>query len=223
MVTASADVGFSVAPAGGQEQENHDVVRQGTNTEAVQKRYRAWHTPLLAALVACIASAEIWLVCSPDVPWLIDKLFFIVCLAFQVALAIALVPAVPRNIRAKVVNLCHWAFVILVYAAALLMRAVQSLSLIACLALASVVLRLCMQNTCIITTVGQREFRGPRISRNQATWVFTGLFIVSVLRLCLMLVLWPGFPYAEPNEAVSHAEQTVSGRENPTSWATILT
>merc|ERR1712008_317087 len=152
--------------------------------------------------------AEIWLVCNPSVPLLLDKLFYIVCLAFQVALLMALVPGVPRDVSAKVVDLCHWAFGILIYAGALMMRAVQSVSLIACLALASVLHRFCMQNTCIITNVARIEFRGPRISRNQVTWVFTGLFIISILRLCLMLALWPGFPYSQTDRQEVWENQT---------------
>mmetsp|Transcript_4533 Transcript_4533/g.9044 ORF Transcript_4533/g.9044 Transcript_4533/m.9044 type:complete len:223 (-) Transcript_4533:162-830(-) len=222
MADTDVDPGMSVAQDDGKEEPSLDVERRFNNTEAIQRRHRAWHTPLLAVLVACVAGVEIWLVCTPSVPWLIDKLYYIVCLTFQTALAISLVPGVPRGLSAKVIDLCHWAFVILVYAGALLLRAVQSLSLVACLALASVLLRLFMQNTCIITTVAGREFRGPRISRSQVTWVFSGLFIISALRLCLMLVFWPGFPYYIPDGARLRA-QDAAGRKNQASWETLLT
>merc|ERR1712080_427192 len=59
---------------------------------ASQPKARRWERVILAFVATCFAIAEVWMFRSSAVPWLLDKAFFAVCLAFQALLAGALLP-----------------------------------------------------------------------------------------------------------------------------------
>mmetsp|Transcript_6718 Transcript_6718/g.16005 ORF Transcript_6718/g.16005 Transcript_6718/m.16005 type:complete len:227 (+) Transcript_6718:52-732(+) len=150
-------------------------------------------TLVLVGLTVCVGAAEVWLLSSRAVPWLPDKVFYLVCVAFQILMMAMLMPGMPEECSSKILDVCHWAFVVMVFSGAFTLRAPESLLLIAVLALLTVGLRLCMGNSCIITMVAQRTSL-PNITGRQVTTVFGALLVLSTLRLCLMAIYGRGFP-----------------------------
>merc|ERR1712032_12304 len=93
----------------------------------------------------------------------------------------------------KLLDVCHWAFVVMVFSGSLILRALQSLFLIFVVAGASLVLRVSMKDTCLITSLAQRTTL-PDISGRSVTYVFGSLLFITGIRLCLEVAFGTGFP-----------------------------
>merc|ERR1712151_532502 len=98
-----------------------------------------------------VVAAELWLLVSPSIPLFIDKIYYVVCLFFQILLGLTFLPCWSGDCSSILIDVCHWAFVVLVFGGAVILRAFASVFLIVILALLTIVLRLIMGNTCLIT------------------------------------------------------------------------
>lgn len=90
-------------------------------------------------------------------------------------------------------DLCHWAYVVMTFGGAAVLRAPESLAIVASIAAMSLALRYAMRHQCIITAVARRTSL-PDIPGTRVTAIFLGLLVVTLLRLCLQAEFGRGFP-----------------------------
>lgn len=199
------------------EPEGLGEVEDGLQTPAQEIPLRRSRRPskkmafLLIGAVLFFIALELWIVSLPQVPWLLDKIYFAIALVFQLLMVFASCP-LPRSLgegswavrlRSKLLDIAHWAFVVMSFGGAILLRAPESLGFTAGIAAASLVFRLSMRNRCIITSVAQTSSL-PRISGKGVTNFFLALLILSVARLLLQLAFGRGFPWDQIFKAISH-------------------
>ncbi|CAJ1397340.1 unnamed protein product [Effrenium voratum] len=108
-----------------------------------------------------------------------------------------------QTLRRRLLDVAHWAFVVMSFGGAVLLRAPESLGFTALVAAASLAFRLSMRNQCIITSVA-RTSSLPRISGKAVTRFFLALLLVSVARLALQLAFGRGFPWDQLIRAIRH-------------------
>lgn len=168
---------------------------------------------ILISVVLLAIAAELWIMSMPQVPLLIDKLYFGVALAFQLMMVLASLPLPEqglccirgetlRRIRSLLLDVAHWAFVVMSFGGAIVLRAPESLAFTAAIAAAALAFRLSMRNRCIITSVA-RGSSLPRISGKTVTNFFLTLLVVTVIRLLLQLIFGRGFPWDQAIAAIS--------------------
>eukprot|EP00439_Symbiodinium_sp_Y106_P087077 s101_g39.t1 len=107
-----------------------------------------------------------------------------------------------RRIRSQLLDVAHWAFVVMSFGGAIVLRAPESLAFTAAIAAAALAFRLSMRNRCIITSVA-RGSSLPRISGKTVTNFFLTLLVVTVIRLLLQLIFGRGFPWDQAIAAIS--------------------
>jgi len=146
----------------------------------------------LGIMTAAVLVAEVYLLQLEQVPWRFDKPFFLIAIAFQVAMAAfwPLKRCAGARCRGLLMDACHWAFAVMMFAGGALLRSHLSILFIAAMSLATVLLRIVMDNTCLITVVAERSSL-PDISGNNVTIIFGTLLACCLLRVALML------PFAE--------------------------
>eukprot|EP00434_Breviolum_minutum_P014384 symbB.v1.2.012683.t2/scaffold880.1/size155533/5 len=105
------------------------------------------------------------------------------------------------RLRSKMLDVAHWAFVVMSFGGAIVLRAPESLAFTAGIAASSLAFRLSMRNRCIITSVA-RTSSLPRISGKSVTNFFLALLILSVTRLLLQLAFGRGFPWDQLFHAI---------------------
>jgi len=168
---------------------------------------------ILISVVLLAIAAELGIMSMPQVPLLIDKLYFAVALAFQLMMVLASLPLPEqglccikgetlRRIRSQLLDVAHWAFVVMSFGGAIVLRAPESLAFTAAIAAAALAFRLSMRNRCIITSVA-RGSSLPRISGKTVTNFFLTLLVVTVIRLLLQLIFGRGFPWDQAIAAIS--------------------
>lgn len=169
------------------------LAQEGVETHQMRRQ-----AALLAALVLFAMAVEVGLLCSSSVPWVLDKYFWSIALVFQALMAVAVMrpAAVTRHVApgriSLLVDVCHWVFVVMAFGGAVVLRAKASLWLVLAIAGASLVLRISMNNTCIITAVAQRSSL-PNISGKRVTIFFLSLFILVAVRLGFQFLLGDDF------------------------------
>lgn len=154
---------------------------------------------VLAIAVLSVLIAELWLLGDPSVPLLLDKLFFGTAIVFQLGIALYFASgryASLGDCRSHLLDVCHWAFVVMIFSGPVVLRAFGSVLLVAVVTAASLALRLAMQHTCIITSVAARSSL-PNISGARVTAIFSGLFVVALTRLWLLVAFGNGFPIGQ--------------------------
>ena len=164
---------------------------------------------ILIGVVLAFIALEVWIFCLPQVPWLCDKIYFAIALAFQLLMVIASCPlpsslgedSAAVRLRSKMLDVAHWAFVVMSFGGAIVLRAPESLAFTAGIAASSLAFRLSMRNRCIITSVA-RTSSLPRISGKSVTNFFLALLILSVTRLLLQLAFGRGFPWDQLFHAI---------------------
>eukprot|EP00450_Noctiluca_scintillans_P020754 CAMPEP_0194534972 /NCGR_PEP_ID=MMETSP0253-20130528/73345_1 /TAXON_ID=2966 /ORGANISM="Noctiluca scintillans" /LENGTH=240 /DNA_ID=CAMNT_0039380683 /DNA_START=21 /DNA_END=743 /DNA_ORIENTATION=- len=166
--------------------------QEGTPSRASRTRFA---TTLLCTLAGVVA-AEVWLLTLPSVPWIMDKVVFLICLVFQFLMGISfpLGRCLPRRSQGVLMDISHWAFVVMLFGSALVFWSWKSLVFSALLTLVSLAFRMSMQGSCLITVLAERSSMPP-ISRQQTTRIFGGLLCFILLRLLLMRFYGDGFPY----------------------------
>lgn len=92
-----------------------------------------------------------------------------------------------------VLDLVHWVFIIVIFGGAVVLRATESLILIAFIAAMTFGLRLVMGHECILTLVAQRTSL-PDIPGSRVTAIFLTLLLVVITRIVLEILYGPGFP-----------------------------
>lgn len=90
-------------------------------------------------------------------------------------------------------DLCHWAYVVMTFGGAAVLRAPESLAIVASIAAISLALRYAMRHQCIITALARRTSL-PDIPGTRVTAIFAGLLVVTLLRLSLQAEFGRGFP-----------------------------
>jgi len=198
---ASLDSAGRLAVSDGDVWVRHSPAKQSRDAEAAMDKLAPTQVPifwvsLLALSLLAVVTAELILICRPSVPWLLDKVYFLTALVFQMAMA-AFPPlcrlGVPKRFTSLLMDVVHWAFVVLVFAAPFVLRAIESVTLLVATVTLSVLFRLGMANTCIITVVAERTSL-PGISDTLVTTFFVLLFLVSVTRFVLEIIYGSGFP-----------------------------
>mmetsp|Transcript_96413 Transcript_96413/g.171390 ORF Transcript_96413/g.171390 Transcript_96413/m.171390 type:complete len:265 (-) Transcript_96413:77-871(-) len=160
---------------------------------------------ILAGIVTVAIAVELWIMSLATVPLYIDKIYFGIALIFQFLMLLAAFPlpesgicglegATLTSLQSKLLDVAHWAFVVMTFGGVILLRAPESLLFEAGLAGLSLVFRLSMRNSCIITSVAARSSL-PNISGRRVTTIFLSLFLASVFRLVLQVFYGRGFPW----------------------------
>lgn len=102
-------------------------------------------------------------------------------------------------------DVAHWAFVVMAFGGTFVLRAPESLMFLAGIAVASLILRVTMKNSCIITEVANTTSL-PNITGMQVTRLFAGLLFAVLCRLLLQLVFGRGFPLDQLLRAITGHE-----------------
>eukprot|EP00929_Paragymnodinium_shiwhaense_P103144 TRINITY_DN66436_c0_g1_i1.p1 TRINITY_DN66436_c0_g1~~TRINITY_DN66436_c0_g1_i1.p1 ORF type:complete len:267 (+),score=47.39 TRINITY_DN66436_c0_g1_i1:80-880(+) len=156
-------------------------------------------TGILSVLVALTFVAEVVLLSRSTVPAFPDKTFLGTAIAFQVLMGVAFaMAACPSKsaLRSRILDVCHWAFVLMVFSGPILLYSFDGVLLIFVLAMASLLLRITMRHQCIITSVAQTSSL-PEISGERVTTFFWSLLAVCAARLTLMVIYGNGFPIGQ--------------------------
>mmetsp|Transcript_68202 Transcript_68202/g.177055 ORF Transcript_68202/g.177055 Transcript_68202/m.177055 type:complete len:558 (-) Transcript_68202:70-1743(-) len=153
----------------------------------------------LALLVVAMLVVEIVLISLDSVPWVIDKAFWLLAITIQLVMS-SFWPlqscGVSARCTSKLMDVCHWAFVVMAFSGVLVLRSSASLIVIGSVALLTIVCRLFMGNECIITAVAETSSLPP-ISVNAVNAIFGGLLAASVVRLLLAAEFGEGWPVLE--------------------------
>jgi len=198
------------------------------NEELLQRRARRRASRgrlavILAGIVTVAIAAELWIMSMPAVPLYVDKIFFGIALVFQFLMLLASFPlpqsgicgmegSTLSSLQSKLLDVAHWAFVVMTFGGAIVLRAPESLLFEAGLSGVSLLFRITMRNSCIITSVAARSSL-PAISGQRVTVIFLSLFLASVLRLVLQAFFGRGFPWDQLIGAMtSRTETLVSDR-----------
>ncbi|CAK9113328.1 unnamed protein product [Durusdinium trenchii] len=199
------------------EVEAEDALQLPAPTTTPLRRSRRPSKKMAFVLISVVLAAialELFIMTMPSVPWLLDKIYFAIALVFQLLMVIASCPLPQRfsgegswavRFRSKLLDVAHWAFVVMSFGGAILLRAPESLAFTAGIAAVSLGFRLSMRNRCIITSVA-RTSSLPRISGRSVTNFFLALLVVSVLRLLLQLAFGRGWPWDQLIKLISHKQ-----------------
>ncbi|CAK0830947.1 unnamed protein product [Prorocentrum cordatum] len=174
---------------------------------------------LLGGAIVLVMAAELWIASRPDVPWLIDRPFFLTALAVQAVMlaALALPPgasAQAATCQSGLLDACHWVFVVMVFGGSAVLRAFESLLLLFAIAGATLAIRVSMGDECIMTVVAQRSSL-PNISGRTVTYVFLSLLMITGIRLGLQAVFGAGFPIDQLIAAAGQSKDHLGIREEP--------
>lgn len=186
-----------------------DATPATDSPEDLRKRDSIILSVLLVVTVAC----EIILMCQPQVPWLFDKVYFAISLFFQAGMALFFPLGRCSSMarcRSVLLDVVHWAFVVMVFGGAAVLRSSLSVLLLAGLAATAVVARICMGQRCIITAVAQLSSL-PDMPGKRVTQVFAGLLGACCIRLYLSMLYGEGFPIDQLLAKLANNRQSVSG------------
>lgn len=150
----------------------------------------------LAVFLVSLMSFEVILLLQSQVPWLLDKSYMVVALVFQLAMAMFPVlqsVGASKTCTSTMMDVCHWVFVVMAFAGPIVLRAFSSLLLVALLTFGTLVFRLGLSNTCIITSLAEVTSL-PNISNLRVTVLFGLLMLFVSVRLLLVAFYGQGFP-----------------------------